>query len=106
MADDRVFIFATLKPQAGKESAAEELLRGMCEPSRAEAGCVFYNLFTARDGSGSFQFIECWNNQAALDAHREMPHYKNFREHLGNLMDGPPKGQLLEAVDFSRGTSP
>ena len=101
MADDRVFIFATLKPQTGKEGAAEELLRGMCAPSRAEEGCIFYNLYTAQDGSGTFHFFECWREQAALDTHREMPHYKNFRENLGDLMDGPPKGQLLNSVDYS-----
>ncbi len=101
MADEQVFIFATLKPQTGKEGEAESLLRGMCAPSRAEAGCVFYNLYTPRDGGGSFHFFECWRDQAALDAHREMPHYKKFREKLGDLMEGPPKAHLLQAVDHA-----
>ena len=77
----------------------------MCAPSRAEAGCVFYNLFTPIDGSGSFHFIECWTDQAALDAHREMPNYKDFRARLGDLMEGPPSAYRLEAVDFVRGAS-
>ena len=100
MADDQVFIFASLKPRAGKEAGAETLLRGMCAPSRAEEGCVFYNLYRPRDGSSTFHFFECWRDQAALDAHREMPHYKNFRENLGDLMDGPPEAHFLRAVEF------
>ena len=88
-------------PPTWSVGVAEALLRGMCAPSRAEEGCTFYNLFTPIDGSGSFHFIECWRDQAALDAHREMPHYKDFREKLGDLMDGPPKAHLLRTVDFA-----
>jgi quinol monooxygenase YgiN len=99
MADDRVFIFVTLTPQAGKETGAEALLRGMCAPSRAEEGCILYNLYAPQDGSNAIHLFECWRDQTALDAHREMPHYKNFREQLGDLMEGPPQARLLNALD-------
>jgi len=99
MADARVFLVAWLKPKAGKEADLAELLRGMCAPSRAEAGCVFYNLFEAAGDGGPFHFIECWRDQPALDAHRGTPHYKAFREKVGDLLAEPPGVQLLRAVD-------
>ena len=98
MADDNTIIFVTLTPKSGKEADLETLLRGMCEPSRAEAGCITYNLYKKVDG-GAFHFFEIWKTQADLDAHREEPHYKNFREKLGDLVEGPPSPNFLERID-------
>ncbi len=99
MPGDNTIIFVTLTPKSGKEADLEALLRGMCEPSRAEGGCVTYNLYKKADGGGAFHFFEIWKTQADLDAHRLEPHYKNFREKLGDLVDGPPSPNFLERVD-------
>ena len=103
MADERVFLIAWLKPKPGREDEMAELLGGMCAPSRAEAGCIFYNLYRSTDEAGAFHFIECWKSQAALDAHREEPHYKNFREKLPDLLAEPVGVKFLEAVDSTMG---
>ena len=89
MADERVFLIAWLKPKPGKEDEMAELLGGMCAPSRAEEGCIFYNLYRATDEAGAFHFIECWKSQAALDAHREEPHYKVFRRNCPTCSRSP-----------------
>lgn len=99
MPDQDVIIFATLIPKAGKETDLETLLRGMCAPSRAEEGCVTYNLFKRTEGGLSFHFFECWRSAAALEAHRETSHYKNFRARLGDLTQGPPSPIFLKRVD-------
>ncbi len=101
MSDERVFIFASLKPKAGKEAELETILRGMCPPSRAEEGCVFYNLYKPTEGGASFHFFECWRDAAALDAHRQMPHFKDFRARAGDLLAEPPAGLLLHGMDVA-----
>ena len=103
MADERVFLIAWLKPKPGNEDEMAELLGGMCAPSRGEEGCIFYNLFKATDEAGAFHFIECWKSQAALDAHREEPHYKNFRAKLPDLLAEPVGVKFLEALDSTAG---
>ncbi len=103
MTDARVFLIAWLKPRPGKESELAALLQGMCAPSRAEAGCAFYSLFKAADEGGAFHFIECWKTQAALDAHREEPHYRDFRAKLPDLLAEPVGVKVLEAVDSTLG---
>lgn len=103
MTDERVFLIAWLKPKPEKESELAELLQGMCAPSRAEAGCVFYSLFKSTDEGGAFHFIECWKTQAALDAHREEPHYKAFRAKLPDLLAEPVGAKFLNAVDSTIG---
>lgn len=103
MADERVFLIAWLKPKPGKEDELAQLLGGMCAPSRAEEGCVFYNLFRSADAEGAFHFIECWRTQAALDAHREEAHYKEFRARLPELIAEPVGVKFLNAVDSTMG---
>lgn len=98
MADENAIIFATLKPKEGKETEMEELLRGMCAPSRAEAGCITYDLFRSTN-NGTFHFYEVWRTQADLEAHREEPHFKNFRARLPDVADGPPSPNFLERID-------
>ncbi len=103
MTDKRIFLIAWLKPKPDKEDALSELLQGMCMPSRAEEGCIFYNLFKSKDEGGVFHFIECWKTQAALDAHREEAHYKEFRAKLPDLIAEPVGVKFLDAVDATIG---
>ena len=98
MADENVIIYATLTPQPGKEAELETLLRGMCAPSRAESGCVVYDLYRSTK-NGTFHFFEIWKTQADIEAHREEPHFKNFRAALGDLTEGPPVPDFLERID-------
>jgi len=98
MADENVIIYATLTPKPGREAELEKLLRGMCQPSRAEAGCVMYDLYRSTN-HGTFHFFEIWMTQADIEAHREEPHFRNFRASLGELTEGPPQPNFLERVD-------
>jgi quinol monooxygenase YgiN len=103
MALECVHIFVTLNPKPGREGDLDSLLRGMCGPSRAEAGCLRYDLFAPADGGGTRHLIECWHDQAALDAHREEPHYKNFRAKIGDILEGKPIPVFLKEVDAASG---
>ena len=99
MSNENVIILVTLTPRAGREAELEALLRGMCAPSRAEKGCITYNLYKRAEGGSSLHLFECWRSAAALDAHREMPHFKNFRARLADLAEGPPSPISLKRID-------
>jgi quinol monooxygenase YgiN len=99
MSSENVIILVTLTPRPGKEADLEALLRGMCAPSRAEGGCITYNLYKRAGGGSSFHLFECWSSPAALDAHRQTPHSKNFRARVADLSDGPFSPIFLKRVD-------
>ena len=99
MSDGNVIILANLTAKAGREAELEALLRGMCAPSRAEEGCITYNLYKRAEGGSSFRLFECWRSAAALDAHRQTPHSKNFRARVADLADGPFSPLFLKRVD-------
>ena len=99
MSNENVIILVILTPRGGKGAELETLLRGMCAPSRAEEGCIVYNLYRRAEGTPSFHLFECWRSPAALEAHRQTPHSKNFRARVAELADGPFAPVFLKRVD-------
>ena len=70
----------------GEEEAVERALRTMAPLSRAEPGCIAYQIHRDPDNPRVFFLYECWADQAALDAHAAAPH---FKEHV--LGDAVPR---------------
>lgn len=56
-----------------------ELLTAMVEPSKAEDGCIFYDIFQSKDRPEKFFAVESWRDEAALDGHRASEHYKVYK---------------------------
>ncbi|MFY4776678.1 putative quinol monooxygenase [Metabacillus sp. RGM 3146] len=78
MANISITAFLTAKP--GKEEALLNELKKVLEPSRKEAGCIQYDLHQSKEDEGLFIFYETWKDQAALDSHSSLAHYKSYRE--------------------------
>ena len=69
----------------GSRSSLGSLLLGLVSPTRAEAGCLSYELNTSQEKSGVFLFYEKFVNQKALDAHVGSTHFQNFlKQREGN----------------------
>ena len=77
-------ILATVeaKPEAIHE--VEAALKKMIKPTRAEAGCVRYELFRSKEKTGTFHLLETYANDEALDSHHASPH---FAELVASLVD-------------------
>ncbi len=73
-----------------EERLREELLRCI-EPTRAEEGCLQYDLHTATDRPGHFLFYENWTSREALDRHLATPHLKRLSGLLPELAEGEPR---------------
>lgn len=74
-------IFVTVKVAPGK---ADEFLPIILENAtsavRDEPDCQMFRVLRNKDEADTFHFFEVYTNEAALDNHRETPHYKKFRE--------------------------
>ena len=42
------------------------------------------------DAADTYVFLERYVDQAAIEAHRGMPHFKELGKAMGAFMDGPP----------------
>lgn len=56
---------------AGDVAKVSELLRECGRRSRQEPGCVRYDAFHSQAEPKLFLLVECWESEAAWQAHRE-----------------------------------
>ncbi len=86
MSDLTVVAVITAKP--GSEQIVRDALNALVPPTRAEDGCVSYDLHESANEPGTFVTIEVWHAQSDLDAHMASPHiaetFKVAGEHLAN----------------------
>jgi len=57
----------------------KELLSAMVKPSKAEKGCLFYEIVQYENKREKFMAIETWENEEALDGHKKSEHYKIYK---------------------------
>jgi quinol monooxygenase YgiN len=80
-------VVAHFKPKPGKFEEARNLLLGFTQPTRAEKGCVFYDLHENLSDPAELTFIEEWETVEDLDAHGQSTHIQEGRKRMPDLMD-------------------
>jgi quinol monooxygenase YgiN/quercetin dioxygenase-like cupin family protein len=60
----------------GKDHELKEHLLSLAAPTRAEAGCIRYDLYQSPRASHEFMRYEVWASAAALEAHKQSPHLR------------------------------
>lgn len=86
-------VVATLKIKAGQEAAFEAVAKELVEKVNAnEKGCLLYRLHKAEEPQ-TYVFMERYADQAAVEAHRAAPYFKELGRKMGDYMDG--KAQVL-----------
>ena len=65
------------------------ILLELIGPSRAEPGCLKYELFQNEDAAADFTFVETFASDAALKAHAAAPYIANLGPRLAPLVARP-----------------
>jgi quinol monooxygenase YgiN len=88
----------TFLPKAGSEARVLEILREMVVKTRQEPGNLRYDLYKAKNAEGRLQYnlLERYADDAAVQAHRETAHYKDYRANIVPILDQPIAVILLE----------
>ena len=89
-------VVACLRAKAGEHARLRGQLQRLVEPTRAEAGCITYDLHASNFDPGYFMFHEVWRSAADLDAHFKTPHMVAFAKLLPEL--------LVEPMDLTKWT--
>lgn len=69
-----VHVVAHIEALPGFEAEVRAVLESYLAPTRAEKGCIRYDLFTDDSDPKKFTFIEEWASKADLDAHAQSAH--------------------------------
>jgi quinol monooxygenase YgiN len=82
-------LVARVRAKTGKEARLRQELQGLVSPTRAEAGCLRYDLHESKTEPGWFLLYEMWKSEADLDTHFQTPYLKAFFQMAPDLADGP-----------------
>ncbi|MGB3561834.1 MAG: putative quinol monooxygenase [Thermoanaerobaculia bacterium] len=86
MASDTLRVVAILLAKPDKVSELGTTLAGLLEPTRAEPGCISYELLQNKENEAEFTFVEEWESDSALDAHFATDHIQQAIGEFPNLM--------------------
>ncbi len=98
MNDERIVLVARLKVKAGMIETAKKAALDLIPPSRAEAGCINYDVHQAIDDETVFVWHETWKSKAALDEHFETPEFKAFFAMVGEIAAEPPQMTFTKMI--------
>lgn len=89
MNNDDVILNVHIEAAASQEENLAEQLRALVAPTRAEAGCLTYELHRDPQNPSKFMFYERFRSQAALDEHLASPYFKAFVAYRAALDPDP-----------------
>ena len=91
-------IIATLRVQPGKEAEFEGVFAELAPAVAAnEPGNSYYRLFRTEE-AGVYKVLECYDDGAAVEAHRASEHFRTLGAKLGPCLGGAPEIEKLSAV--------
>lgn len=83
-------LLARIKAAAGKEEELYSMLTALVPLTRAEAGCLSYDLFRVQGDPALFCFCEKWRSKQDLDDHFATPYLQAFFAKADELLAEPP----------------
>ena len=83
-------VVAHLKARPEKIDETRDALMSMIEPTRAEKGCIVYEMLQNDVDPTDFTFVEEWTGDAELGAHLQSDHVQAVIARAEELFAAPP----------------
>ena len=90
-----IILAVTWRAKPNHEADAERILRTLTEASRKEPGCLMYQVHRHKSEVGRFFIYEQYQDEAALQAHRDSPHFQKWAK-----VELPKVGERVEGDLF------
>ncbi len=95
-----IAVVATIRIRPGSAADFEATFKALAKQVRAnEPGNHLYQLTKSRTEADTYKVLEIYADDAALAAHRDMPHFKAAGPALGAVLAGAPDIELLDCLD-------
>jgi quinol monooxygenase YgiN len=95
---EKIDVVAHIHAAPGHEAVVREALESFVEPTRAEEGCLRYDLFQDITDPLKFTFIEEWTSEEALDMHSKSAHIAAGRAKMEGKLSGPSWVQVVRRI--------
>jgi quinol monooxygenase YgiN len=82
-------VVARVRAKIGQQERLRQELQRLVAPTRAEVGCLGYDLHESKTEPGWFLLYETWKSEEDLQAHFQTSYLKAFFHRVPELADGP-----------------
>lgn len=90
MAVDTVRVVARITAHVDRVQELESILLRLLQPTRAEEGCIRYELHQSETDAAEFVFLEEWTGSDAILAHMQSAHVQEALSKAATLLAVPP----------------
>lgn len=98
MQEKQITVVAKFKAKTGMENRLREEIMALVAPTRAETGCLNYDLHQSLENKGDFVLYENWVSQEALDNHLKTPNLTAFLEKVPGILAAPVDISLWQMI--------
>ena len=98
MSESEIRVVARFVAKPDRVEDVKRILSELVDPTRAEDGCITYELLQNKQDPTDFTFVEEWSSEAALEKHLSTEHIKRSRSQTEGLLDAGPDVRVYELV--------
>jgi quinol monooxygenase YgiN len=93
-----IVIIAESTAAEGKAEQVRALIESVVEPTRAEEGCLRYELFQDLNDINHVILVEEWQDQSSLDKHLGSEHLTGLFREIGPLLIDEGRGTRMTRI--------
>jgi quinol monooxygenase YgiN len=93
-----LFVSLKVKPDQRERFLAAAEDDSICSVRDEGGGCLRFDVYQDQEDSNRYYFHEVYRDQAALDAHRTMPHFKRWSEASAQALAEPASRSLTNVL--------
>lgn len=101
MNEQNIVLFARVKVKPGMVEKAKSAALAIVADSRAEGGCVNYDLHQSIEDETLFLWHETWTGKEAIDEHFATPFFRQFAKAIEECATEPPEINLTRMVSYA-----
>jgi quinol monooxygenase YgiN len=83
-------VIARALARSGEEDRVRKEFEALVAPTRAEPGCLRYELLVSRENPGEFLFVQEYEDESAFEAHLASKHISGMLKVVLPLLAKPP----------------
>ncbi len=95
---ENLYLTAKLKVKSDKVEELKQAALAILADSRAEEGCVSYNVHQSIEDETVFIWRECWKSKVDLDVHFQKDYVVNFFSKVDVFAAEPPQITLTKLI--------
>ena len=84
----------------GKQQEFIEVAEKLVKATREEVGCIYYDLVHDTTDANVFYFVEKYQDEAAVEAHKNSEHFQTYVPMLNAFRVKPSEVTKCVTVDF------